>query len=140
MLPAGLVVNDRVIGDLIWHLSLPVVRDRSSARRYRHRGTHFSLEGFHYHLLELIGLMRAQPFVGTVGQLLGLETDAGVKLHLESLTGLAVYPVAAEQATRHRYAIRGYLSTAAKHGINVLAALRDALESRLWMPPVPDPP
>jgi hypothetical protein len=32
-----------------------------------------------------------------------------------------------EQATRHGYAIRGYLSTAAKHGINVLAALRDAL-------------
>ena len=45
-----------------------------------------------------------------------------------------------EQATRHRYAIRGYLSTAAKHGINVLAALRDALESHPWMPPIPDPP
>ena len=45
-----------------------------------------------------------------------------------------------EQATRHRYAIRGYLSTAAKHGINVLAALRDALESHPWMPPIPGPP
>jgi hypothetical protein len=44
-----------------------------------------------------------------------------------------------EQATRHRYAIRGYLSTAAKHGINVLAALRDALESHPWMPPIPTP-
>ena len=45
-----------------------------------------------------------------------------------------------EQTTRHRYAIRGYLSTAAKHGANVLAALRDALDSHPWMPPIPDPP
>jgi transposase len=45
-----------------------------------------------------------------------------------------------EQTTRHRYAIRGYLSTAAKHGINTLAALRDALDGQPWMPPIPDPP
>jgi hypothetical protein len=45
-----------------------------------------------------------------------------------------------EQVTRHRYAIRGYLSTAAKHGINSLTALRDALDGHPWMPPIPDPP
>ena len=45
-----------------------------------------------------------------------------------------------EQATRHRYAIPGYLSTAAKHGINVMAALRDAITGNPWMPPIPDPP
>ena len=43
-----------------------------------------------------------------------------------------------EQATRHRYAIRGYLSTAAKHGNNMLTVLRDALAGTPWMPPVPD--
>jgi transposase len=42
-----------------------------------------------------------------------------------------------EQATRHRYAIRGYVSTAAKHGISVLAALRGAIAGDPWMPPIP---
>jgi hypothetical protein len=41
------------------------------------------------------------------------------------------------EATRHRYAIRGYLSTAAKHDADVLTALRDAITGRPWMPPVP---
>jgi hypothetical protein len=42
-----------------------------------------------------------------------------------------------EQAAEHRYAIRGYISTAAKHGIDVLTAIRDALLGRPWMPPDP---
>jgi hypothetical protein len=42
-----------------------------------------------------------------------------------------------EQATRHRYAIRGYISTAAKHGISAFTALRDALTGNAWMPPIP---
>jgi transposase len=42
--------------------------------------------------------------------------------------------------TRHRSAIRGYISTVAKHGLNTLTAIRDALASNPWMPPVPDPP
>lgn len=45
-----------------------------------------------------------------------------------------------EQTTRQRYAIRGYLSTASKHGINKLSALRDALAGYPWMPPIPHPP
>jgi transposase len=45
-----------------------------------------------------------------------------------------------EQVTRDRYAIRGYISTVAKHGAHVLTAIRDALAGNPWMPPIPDPP
>jgi transposase len=42
-----------------------------------------------------------------------------------------------EETTRHRYAVRGYLSTAAKHGADVLTALRDTIPGHPWMPPIP---
>jgi transposase len=45
-----------------------------------------------------------------------------------------------EQVTRDRYALRGYISTAAKHGAHVLTAIHDALAGNPWMPPIPDPP
>lgn len=41
------------------------------------------------------------------------------------------------KTTEHRYAIRGYLSTAAKHNADLLTAIRDALLGRPWMPPDP---
>lgn len=41
------------------------------------------------------------------------------------------------RTTEHRYAIRGYLSTAAKHGADLLTAIRDALLGRPWTPPDP---
>ena len=42
-----------------------------------------------------------------------------------------------EHTTRHRYAILGYVSTAAKHETDVLTALRDAITGHPWMPPIP---
>ena len=42
-----------------------------------------------------------------------------------------------EKTTRDRYAVRGYASTAVKHGIAVFTAIRDALAGNPWMPPVP---
>jgi transposase len=44
-----------------------------------------------------------------------------------------------EQRTKDRYRIRGYLSTAAKHGHNMMDALRDAIIGRPWIPPDPTP-
>ena len=43
------------------------------------------------------------------------------------------------ERTQDRYTIRGYVSTAAKHGKNMLAVLRDAITGRPWMPPQPAP-
>jgi transposase len=40
-----------------------------------------------------------------------------------------------EAVTRARYRIRGYVSTAAKHGHDVIDALREAILGRPWMPP-----
>jgi transposase len=44
-----------------------------------------------------------------------------------------------EQRTTDRYRIRGYLSTAAKHGHNMIDTLRDAILNQPWMPPDPAP-
>ncbi len=43
-----------------------------------------------------------------------------------------------ETVTRNRYAIRGYISTAVKHGTDALTAIRDALAGNPWMPPAPE--
>lgn len=43
-----------------------------------------------------------------------------------------------EKAARDRYAVRGYASTAVKHGHDALTAIRDALAGNPWMPPVPE--
>ncbi len=45
-----------------------------------------------------------------------------------------------DKSIRHRYAILGYISTAAKHGADVLTALRDAITGQPWMPPIPEMP
>src|SRR5829696_6593125 len=42
-----------------------------------------------------------------------------------------------EQRTRDRYTIRGFVSTAIKHGLNPLTALRETLIGQPWMPDLP---
>ena len=41
--------------------------------------------------------------------------------------------------TQDRYTILGYLSTAAKHGLDKITVLRDALTGQPWMPALPAP-
>lgn len=44
-----------------------------------------------------------------------------------------------EKRTADRYRIRGYLSTAAKHGRNMIDTLREAILGQPWIPPQPAP-
>jgi hypothetical protein len=44
-----------------------------------------------------------------------------------------------EKRTQDRFTIRGYLSTALKHGRNMMDTLREAILGRLWTPPDPSP-
>ena len=44
-----------------------------------------------------------------------------------------------EKRTQDRYRIRGYLSTAVKHGRNSFDALREAIIGQPWLPPDPAP-
>ncbi len=44
-----------------------------------------------------------------------------------------------EERTRDRYTIRGYVSTAIKHGLDAITVLRDALTGNPWMPALPAP-
>ncbi|MGH3811208.1 MAG: IS66 family transposase [Pseudonocardiaceae bacterium] len=44
-----------------------------------------------------------------------------------------------EDRTQDRYTIRGVLSTAAKHGLNMMTVLRDAFQGKPWVPPIPAP-
>ena len=44
-----------------------------------------------------------------------------------------------DKRTQDRYTIRGYLSTAAKHGHNKITVLREAIAGQPWTPPHPTP-
>src|SRR5712691_10341113 len=65
--------------------SLWVVGHISPAWRDRDLGGYLSLEGLQDHLLELIDLLSAEPFVSIVSELLSLKADTRMKLHFETL-------------------------------------------------------
>jgi transposase len=44
-----------------------------------------------------------------------------------------------DKRTQDRYTIRGYISTAVKHGAGAIDVLRDVLTGKPWMPPDPVP-
>jgi transposase len=45
-----------------------------------------------------------------------------------------------EARTQDRYTIRGYLSTATKHGLSAMTVLHDTITGQPWMPALPPPP
>jgi transposase len=48
-------------------------------------------------------------------------------------------PTSSVKRTEDRYTILGYVSTAAKHGLDKITVLRDALTRQPWMPALPAP-
>jgi transposase len=42
-----------------------------------------------------------------------------------------------DKTTCDRLALRSYISTAAKHGINIMSAVHDAITGVPWRPPEP---
>jgi len=48
-------------------------------------------------------------------------------------------PADQRDRTRDFYTIRGYISTAVKHGRNAIADLREAMLGRTWLPELPAP-
>ena len=96
-LPAAQVIHDCVVGDLIWHLRLfPGSRECRRRRAEPDISRDLLLECFQHKLLERIGLLSADPFIGGMGELLGLETDTSVKLHFETLAGVRLDPRAVD--------------------------------------------
>ena len=61
------------------------------------------------------------------------ETDLRPQKTQQKISGR----LQSEAVTRDRLRIRGYLSTAAKHGVDIMTALRDAVMGTPWMPPAP---
>src|SRR5271167_1262975 len=78
------------------YISLRVVGNICSSGWDGYLSGYLSLEGFEYHLLELIGLLGAESFVSVVGELLGLEADTSMKLHFEPLAGVRLNPLAVD--------------------------------------------
>src|ERR1700691_2513249 len=82
------------------YISLRVVGNIFRSGRDGDLTAYLSLEGFEYHLLELIGPLRhllgTDSFVTVVGDLLGLEADTSMKLHLEPLAGVPLDPLAVD--------------------------------------------
>jgi len=100
--------------------------------------------------LELYGSIPGQDCVHFGGTLTEVaRIDAETNLEHESDNGpLATVVVASvsgvgrrcrggsgDTATTNRLTIRSYLSTAVKHGINAITALRDAITGNPWTPP-----
>ena len=111
-------------------LGLGQVPRRQGRKQLKHRALLEALRDRHDDILRFVYDLRIPP---TSNQ---AERDARPAKTQQKISGR----LRSEETTRHRYAIRGYISTASKHGTDILTALRDAILGHPWMPPIPDPP
>jgi hypothetical protein len=89
------------------------------------------LEDLHYREADVLRFTTDTRIPPTTNQ---AERDLRPAKTQEKISGR----LRSQTTTRHRYAIRGYLSTATKHHASALTALRDAITGTPWMPPIPD--
>jgi transposase len=89
------------------------------------------LEDLHYREADVLRFITDLRIPPTTNQ---AERDLRPAKTQEKISGR----LRSETTTRHRYAIRGYLSTATKHRTGAITALRDALTGTPWTPPIPD--
>jgi len=98
--------------------------------------------------LSVPGIARLRGGDGTLAERLcpgtwrsGARAEAASPADARELRTEAIWPARSRAActTRDRYTIRGYLSTAVKHGRNALTVLRDVLLGQPWMPELPAP-
>ena len=110
-------------------VGLSEVPRRQGRGQLKHRALLEDLRDRHNDVVRFAYDLRSRPHRTTPNGICGqAKTQQKISGRLRS-----------EDATRHRYAIRGYISTAGKHGADVLTALREALLGRPWMPPIPSP-
>jgi transposase len=89
------------------------------------------LEDLHYREADVLRFVTDLRIPPTTNQ---AERDLRPARTQEKISGR----LRSETTTGHRYAIRGYLSTATKHRADAITVLRDAITGNPWMPPIPD--
>jgi transposase len=123
---AGPLIHDFRHGVLAGLSELP---RRQGRKQLKHRALLEDLRDRHDDVLRFVYDLRIPPTSNDA------ERDLRPAKTQQKISGR----LRSGETTRHRYAIRGYISTAAKHGADVLTALREALLGRPWMPPIPGP-
>jgi transposase len=109
---------------------LPGLKERGGTKRQHRQRLLEDLRDREDDVLRFVSGLRIPP---TTNQ---AERDLRPAKTQEKISGR----LRSQETTRHRYAIRGYLSTASKHNAGNLTALRDAIGGNPWMPPIPATP
>ena len=137
----GNLARDQGLGAVPAEIAAPLIRNfrhgvlaglselprRPGRRQLKHRALLEDLRDRHDDILRFVHDLRIPPTSNDA------ERDLRPAKTQQKISGR----LRSEETTRHRYAIRGYISTAAKHRTDVLTALREALLGRPWMPPIP---